>query len=163
MNRRKVDPDFPNASTQDEQHQEINHFEQIVLTGAAPKLAGTGKVLYEVALHNEEKQLYFRIAGQEGGAGLHSKEWLSVNTMLELIEAQKDKPWKSQLYKQLYKQLFNGGSANNHSFCSVIIRDLGLASKTDSSRYLHVLSTDFEDKKSALLALAKSQTTSKKK
>ncbi|MEZ8704494.1 hypothetical protein AB6D74_21870 [Vibrio cyclitrophicus] len=159
MNQRKVDPDFPNAGTQDEQHQEINHFEQIVLTGAAPKLAGSGKVLYEVALHNEEKQLYFRITGQEGGAGLHSKEWLSVNTMLSLIEAQKDKPWKSQLYKQL----FNGGSANNHSFCSVIIRDLGLASKTDSSRYLHVLSTDFEDKKSALLALAKSQTTSKKK
>ena len=159
MNQRKVDSDFPNAGTQDEQRQEINHFEQIVLTGAAPKLAGTGKVLYEVALHNEEKQLYFRIVGQQGGSGLHSKEWLSVNTMLELIEAQKDKPWKSQLYKQL----FNGGSANNHSFCSVIIRDLGLASKTDSSRYLHVLSTDFEDKKSALLALTKSQTTSKKK
>lgn len=159
MNQHKIDPEFPNADTQVEQQTSINHFEHIVLSGAAPKLAGTGKVLYEVALHNEEKQLYFRIAGLEGGAGLHSKEWLSVNSMLELIEAQKDKPWKSQLYKQL----FNGGSANNHSFCSVIIRDLGLASKTDSSRYLHVLSTDFEDKKSALLALAKSQTTSKKK
>ncbi|CAE6923840.1 MULTISPECIES: hypothetical protein [Vibrio] len=159
MTQRKVDPDFPNTGTQDEQHQEINHFEQIVLSGAAPKLAGNGKVLYEVALHNEEKQLYFRITGQEGGAGLHSKEWLSVTAMLELIEAQKDKPWKSSLYKQI----FSGGSANNHSFCSVIIRDLGLASKTDSSRYLHVLSTDFEEKKSALLALAKSQAISKKK
>ncbi|MEZ9449446.1 hypothetical protein AB4184_18575 [Vibrio splendidus] len=159
MNQRKVAPDFPNTDTQDEQNQETNHYEQVVLKGAAPKLAGTGKVLYEVALHNEEKQLYFRITGQEGGTGLHSKEWLSVTAMLELIEAQKDKPWKSQMYKQL----FNGGSANNHSFCSVIIRDLGLASKTDSSRYLHVLSTDFEDKKIALLALAKSQTTPKKK
>ncbi|HAV1550007.1 TPA: hypothetical protein JG805_003778 [Vibrio parahaemolyticus] len=159
MNRKKVDPEFPNADAQDELQESVNHFEQIVLTGAAPKLAGNGKVLYEVALHNEEKQLYFRIAGQEGGSGLHSKEWLSVNTTLELIEAQKDKPWKSSLYKQI----FSGGSANNHSFCSVIIRDLGLASKTDSSRYLHVLSTDFEEKKSALLALAKSQAISKKK
>lgn len=159
MNRKKIDPEFPNAEAPDVQQEEVNHFEQIVLSGAALKLAGNGKVLYEVALHNEEKQLYFRIAGQEGGSGLHSKEWLSVNVMLELIGAQEDKPWKSQLYKQLFK----GGSANNHSFCSSIIRDLGLASKTDSSRYLHVLAADFQDKKEALLALGKPQVTSKTK
>ncbi|EMD1178371.1 hypothetical protein VP758_004984 [Vibrio harveyi] len=159
MNRKKIDPEFANAEVPDVQQEEINHFEQIVLSGAAPKLAGNGKVLYEVALHNEEKQLYFRIVGQEGGSGLHSKEWLSVNAMLELIEEQRDKPWKSQLYKQL----FNGGSSNNHSFCASIIRDLGLASKTDSSRYLHALATDFQDKKEALLALGNSQVTSKTK
>ncbi|MBH9740911.1 hypothetical protein [Vibrio navarrensis] len=159
MNQHKIDPEFPNADTQVEQQASINHFEHIVLSGTAPKLAGTGKVLYDVALHDEENQLYFRIAGQEGGSGLHSKEWVPVNTLLTLLETQKDKSWKSQLYKQL----FNGGSTNNPSFCSVIVRDLGLASKMDSSRYLHVLATDYQEKKEALLALAKPQATSKKK
>ncbi|NMU30210.1 hypothetical protein HKB21_31865, partial [Vibrio parahaemolyticus] len=54
-----------------------NPFSTILKTGEASKLGAKaqGKVLYEIAQHNEDEQLYFRIAGQSGGAGLHSKHW----------------------------------------------------------------------------------------
>ncbi|MDG2663919.1 hypothetical protein P7M31_23970, partial [Vibrio parahaemolyticus] len=83
---------------------EGNPFSTILETGEAPKLGAKaqGKILYEIAQHNEDKQLYFRIAGQSGGAGLHSKHWVPLNELFQLIESQGDNPWKSQVYKSLY-------------------------------------------------------------
>ncbi|TKF25121.1 hypothetical protein [Vibrio kanaloae] len=133
----------------------INHFANIVKQGEADKLAPTakGKVIYEIALHDEEKQLYFRIAGQTIKGGLHSKQWIPLTQLLELIEEQEDKAWKSNIYKSL----FSGGSINNHSFCASIARELGLAQKSESSIYLHVVGEKYRDRKKELLALSKSR------
>ena len=130
----------------------VNHFSNVLKTGEASKLGSksTGKVLYEIALHDEDNQLYIRIAGQTEGAGLHSKEWISLNALFELIESQEEKSWKSQLYKPLFK----GGSANNHGFCAAIVRDLGLAQRAESSLYLHVLGEKYSAKKTELQELA---------
>lgn len=130
----------------------VNHFSNVLKIGEASKLGAksTGKVLYEIALHDEDNQLYIRIAGQSGGAGLHSKQWVPLIALFELIESQGDKPWQSQLYKSLFK----GGSANNHGFCAAIVRELGLAQKAESSIYLHVLGDKYQERKQELLKLA---------
>lgn len=135
---------------------EGNPFSTILETGEAPKLGAKaqGKILYEIAQHNEDKQLYFRIAGQSGGAGLHSKHWVPLNELFQLIESQGDNPWKSQVYKSLYPS----GSANNQGFCASIVRDLGLAKKSESSIYLHVLGDEYQQLKAELLALADKKT-----
>ncbi|MDW2458090.1 hypothetical protein [Vibrio sp. 1249-1] len=133
-----------------------NPFSTILKTGEAPKLGSKsqGTVLYEIAQNSEDDQLYFRIAGQSGGAGLHSKQWILLSRLLDLIESQGDKPWKSQVYKSLY----SSGSANNQGFCASIVRDLGLAKKSESSIYLHVLGDEYQQLKAELLALADKKT-----
>ncbi|MBF4438146.1 hypothetical protein ERJ77_27415, partial [Vibrio anguillarum] len=67
-----------------------NPFSTILKTGEAPKLGSKsqGTVLYEIAQNSEDNQLYFRIAGQSGGAGLHSKHWVPLNELFQLIESQ---------------------------------------------------------------------------
>ncbi|MEZ8439506.1 hypothetical protein AB6D90_25760 [Vibrio splendidus] len=128
-----------------------NPFSNILKSGEADKLGSKsqGKVLYEIAQNIEDKQLYFRIAGQTGGAGLHSKQWIPCSKLFEVIESQGDKPWKSQVYKSLY----SSGSANNQGFCAAIVRGLGLAVKAESSIYLHVVSEKYQDRKKELLDL----------
>ncbi|EPW6805779.1 hypothetical protein ACWOQH_002141 [Vibrio parahaemolyticus] len=128
-----------------------NPFSTILKTGEAPKLGAKsqGTVLYEIAQNSEDDQLYFRIAGQSGGAGLHSKQWILLSRLLDLIESQGDKPWKSQVYKSLY----SSGSANNQGFCAAIARGLKLATKAESSIYLHIKSKDYDEQKADLLAL----------
>lgn len=128
-----------------------NPFSLILKSGEAPKLGAKsqGAVLYEIAQSSEDNQLYFRIAGQSGGAGLHSKQWILLSRLLDLIESQGDKPWKSQVYKSLY----SSGSANNQGFCAAIARGLNLATKAESSIYLHIKSKDYEEQKAGLLAL----------
>ncbi|HDY8065955.1 hypothetical protein LO82_12550 [Vibrio vulnificus] len=126
-------------------------FSTILKTGEALKLGAKsqGTVLYEIAQNSEDNQLYFRISGQSGGAGLHSKQWIQLSRLLDLIESQGDKPWKSQVYKSLY----SSGSANNQGFCAAIARGLNLATKAESSIYLHIKSKDYDEQKADLLAL----------
>ncbi|UDY83077.1 hypothetical protein [Vibrio diabolicus] len=132
---------------------ERDPFSSVLKSGEADKLGSTssGKVLYEIAQNSEDKQLYFRISGQSGGAGLHSKQWILLSRLLDLIESQGDKPWKSQLYKSLY----SSGSANNQGFCAAIARGLNLAAKAECSIYMHTKSKDYEGVKAELLALEK--------
>lgn len=84
---------------------------------------------------------------------MHSKHWIQLTKLLELIESQGDKPWKSKLYKGLYEK----GSANNQGFCAAIVRGLGLATRAGSSIYLHVVSDKYQDNRDALLRLVKDQ------
>ena len=128
-----------------------NPFSNILKSGEADKLGSKsqGKILFEIAQNSEDKQLYFRISGQSGGAGLHSKQWIPCSKLFEVIESQGNKPWKSQVYKSLY----SSGSANNQGFCAAIVRGLGLAVKAESSIYLHVVSEKYQDRKKELLGL----------
>ncbi|GAB6264504.1 hypothetical protein [Photobacterium sp. R1] len=131
----------------------INHFANVVKQGKADKLGSksTGKVQYEIAMHAADKQLYFRITGQSGGSGLHSKEWVPMASLFELIESQEDRSWKSQLYKPLFK----GGSANNQGFCAAVSRSLGLAERAEPSIYMHKKGEDYSKVKEELMNLAK--------
>lgn len=80
---------------------------------------------------------------------MHSKHWIQLSQLLALTESQGDKPWKSQLYKEMYEK----GSANNQGFCAAIVRGLGLTTRAGASTYLHAVSDKYQENKNALLLL----------
>ena len=124
----------------------------IVLEGKSKKLSPktTFHVFYEVAVSEDDNELYLRLSSNEGG-GLHSKEWIKVDSILELLDQQDDRPFKSTVFKSVFK----GASANNAAFLAAAIRGegLGLIGASEKSVFLHVVTGDYADRKAALLAL----------
>ena len=130
-----------------------DHFNNIVLSGKGKKLSPktTNHVFFDVAEHDEDGELYLRLSGNEGG-GLHSKEWINLTTIIAILDEQVDKPFKSTALKPAFK----GASANNAGFLAGVLRsdDIGLIAQSGTSVFLHVLATDFDEKKAKLLALS---------
>ena len=130
-----------------------DHFSNIVLSGKGKKLSPktTNHIFFDIAEHDEEGELYLRLSGNEGG-GLHSKEWINLSTIMTILDEQKDKPFKSTALKPAFK----GASANNAGFLAGVLRadDIGLIAQSGSSVFLHVLATDYDEKKAKLLALS---------
>lgn len=129
---------------------DINHFANVVSRGEAVKLSpkSKGKVFYEIALHDEDKQLYIHLSGQTE-SGLFSKEWIKFDDVLALIEAQEGKEFKSAAFRAV----FNGGSSNNVSFFSAVMRSLGLIVRSESSVFVHKVGDDYQAKKEEITAL----------
>lgn len=121
--------------------------------GVASKLSpkSAGAVFFQLALKDEDNSLHLRISGNEGG-GLHSKEWVSVTAIIELLKPLKDQHFKSNVFKKVMV----GKSSNNVSFLSGILRsaDIGLIQPSPEGTFLHQLPADFELKCKTLLALA---------
>ncbi|WP_333797939.1 hypothetical protein [Rheinheimera sp.] len=121
--------------------------------GVASKLSpkSTGAVFFQLALKDEDNSLHLRISGNEGG-GLHSKEWVSVTAIIELLKPLKDQHFKSNVFRKVMV----GKSSNNVSFLSGILRsaDIGLIQPSPEGTFLHELPADFELKCKTLLALA---------
>lgn len=124
--------------------------------GKALKLSKKTKnyVFFQLGQKQDELKLYLRMSGNEGG-GLHSKKWIDVEAMLELLNEQKDKANKSTLLKPLFK----GGSANNCGFLAAVLRcdEIGLLTQSEKSVFVHRLSDDYDKNKEKLLGLV--QTT----
>jgi hypothetical protein len=124
----------------------------VVLEGKGKKLSPktTYHVFYEVGISEDDDELYLRLSSNEGG-GLHSKEWIKVDSILELLDQQDDRPFKSTVFKSVFK----GASANNAAFLAAAIRGegLGLIGPSEKSVFLHVVTGDYADRKAALLAL----------
>ncbi|ELI5737908.1 hypothetical protein RRK58_001911 [Vibrio fluvialis] len=129
----------------------VDHFTHIVLEGKAKKLSPKTEnhVFYEIALHDEETDLYIRMSGNEGG-GLHSKEWIPLKDITAVLDVQGDKPFKSSVMKCV----FSGQSANNAGFMCGVCRGLGLIIQSEKSVFLHVLAPDYEQRRDELLSLA---------
>lgn len=129
-----------------------NPFTKIVLSGKGKKLSpkSTDAIFFEIAIHDEDKCHYLRLSGNEGG-GLHSKEWIKLATLIAILDEQVDKPFKSAALKSAFKS----ANQNNHSFLTGALRsdDIGLITQSGKSVFLHVLATDFDEKKAKLLAL----------
>lgn len=124
----------------------------VVLEGKGKKLSPKTKnyVFFEVAVSEDDNELYLRLSGNEGG-GLHSKEWIKVDSVLELLDQQEQRPFKSTIFKLVFK----GSSANNAGFLAASIRaeGLGLIGPSEKSVFLHVVVDDYADRKAELLAL----------
>jgi hypothetical protein len=110
-----------------------------LLVASAPKLSNksTGKVGFEIALNTEDKLRYIRLTSNDSG-GLFSKEWIKlddINTLLKSMET--DQPFKSSVFKAIIK----GGSANNTSFISAVLRneEVALIIKSEKNQFLHLL------------------------
>ncbi|EGQ9123138.1 hypothetical protein DC894_RS21715 [Vibrio parahaemolyticus] len=130
--------------------QPVDHFAHIVREGKAKKLSPKTEnhVFYEIALHDEETELYIRMSGNEGG-GLHSKEWIPLKDITAVLDVQGDKPFKSSVMRCV----FSGQSANNAGFMCGVCRGLGLIIQSEKSMFLHVLAPDYEQRRDELLSL----------
>ncbi|HAV1327566.1 hypothetical protein VB602_20190 [Vibrio parahaemolyticus] len=136
----------------------VDHFTYIVREGKAKKLSPKTEnhVFYEIALHDEETELYIRMSGNEGG-GLHSKEWIPLKDITAVLDVQGDKPFKSSVMKCV----FSGQSANNAGFMAACCRGLGLIIQSEKSVFLHVLAPDYEQRRDELLSLVDAETKAK--
>lgn len=134
--------------------QPVDHFTHIVCEGKAKKLSPKTEnhVFYEIALHDEENELYIRMSGNEGG-GLHSKEWIPLKDITAVLDVQGDKPFKSSVMKCV----FSGQSANNAGFMCGVCRGLGLIIQSEKSVFLHVLATDYVTIRDEILSLVNSE------
>ena len=121
--------------------------------GVASKLSpkSVGAVFFQLAVKDDDNSLHIRISGNEGG-GLHSKEWVSVTAIIELLKPLKEQSFKSNVFKKVMV----GKSSNNVSFLSGILRsaDIGLIQPSPEGTFLHQLAADFDLKCKTLLALA---------
>ncbi|HFQ5210062.1 TPA: hypothetical protein ACGVAJ_003501 [Vibrio vulnificus] len=138
--------------------QPVDHFTHIVREGKAKKLSPKTEnhVFYEIALHDEENELYIRMTGNQG-SGLHSKEMLPLKDITAVLDVQGDKPFKSSVLKCV----FSGQSANNAGFMAACCRGLGLIIQSEKSVFLHVLAPDYEQRRDELLSLVDAETKAK--
>jgi hypothetical protein len=124
----------------------------VIVDGKAAKLSTKqrGFVTFTLATCIDSGELELRLTGNDGG-GLHSKEWLSVTTIIEVLSLQAlDKPFKSTVFKSVFK----GASANNASFLAAVLRskDINLIISTEKSQYLHMMPSNYESVRDQLLA-----------
>lgn len=125
----------------------------LVEDGKARKLnpVEESHIFYQIGVE-ASGELYLRISGNETG-GLHSKEWVSIPSTLKVLDTlSPDTVFKSTLFKEL----FQSGSNNNAGFFAAILRSegVGLIKPGETGVFVHKLATDYEDKKTKLLALA---------
>ncbi len=155
-----VQPEIPENNEQVTVVEElpVDHFTYIVREGKAKKLSPKTEnhVFYEIALHDEETELYIRMSGNEGG-GLHSKEWIPLKDITAVLDVQGDKPFKSSVMKCV----FSGQSANNAGFMCGVCRGLGLIIQSEKSVFLHILATDYEQRRDELLSLVDAEPKAK--
>lgn len=107
--------------------------------GNAPKLSdkSSGQLGYELALNTEDNFQYLRLTSNDSG-GLFSKEWVKLDDVFTLLDSiQINAPFKSSVFKAVVK----GGSANNVSFFSAILRsqEIALIIKSEKSQFLHLV------------------------
>ncbi|MQC28857.1 hypothetical protein [Vibrio parahaemolyticus] len=138
--------------------QPVDHFANIVREGKAKKLSPKTEnhVFYEIAIHDEENELYIRMTGNQG-SGLHSKEMIPLKDIIAVLDVQGDKLFKSSVLKCV----FSGQSANNAGFMAACCRGLGLIIQSEKSVFLHVLAPDYEQRRDELLSLVDSETKAK--
>lgn len=115
---------------------------QTLLIGEADKLStkSTGKIGFEIALHVKSKLKFLRITANPSG-GLFSRTWVPIADIASLLaEIEKDKAFKSSIFKEV----ISGGSSNNVSFLSAILRCplVGFIKPSPSSLFLHVVNPD---------------------
>ncbi len=126
---------------------------RILIDDKASKLSpkNPGFVYFQLGECIDNSELELRITGNDSG-GLYSKEWVKLSAILAVLDEQEeDKPFKSGVFKPVFK----GGSANNVSFLSAVLRSesIALIDSTENSIFLHQLHGSFESGKEALLKL----------
>lgn len=127
-------------------------FTLVIPQGKAVKLnpKTNNHVFFEVAIKADDKTLHIRMSGNEGG-GLHSKEWLALTLICELIEKHQGQSFKSTIFNPLFK----GSSANNAGFLGAVLRceKIGLLNASNVALYQHQVPADYVARKAVLMAL----------
>ncbi|WP_295624062.1 hypothetical protein [uncultured Nitrosomonas sp.] len=101
---------------------------RILKVATCPSLSGKSTLTYQIAC-NAESDIQFRIVANTGG-GFFSKEWITLDTILEAFNERKgDKPIVSLL---LYP-LFQGKSLNTPAFLLAVLKQEGLVSPLEDN------------------------------
>ncbi|WP_086480948.1 hypothetical protein [Oceanospirillum sanctuarii] len=127
-------------------------FTILVEKGEANKISpnAEGLIFYQVAKKDEDGSLYVRIDSNETG-GLHSREWIALTDIIELLRGQ-----KSNDFSTILKSVIVGKSRNNTSFLAGILRSEGIAliQASPEGIFLHRLAANFDAQAEKLLALS---------
>ncbi len=125
----------------------------IVEKGEAEKISpkASGLIFYQIARKDDDNQLYVRIDSNEGG-GLHSREWVALADIIELLEKHKGNHFSSTILKAVIV----GKSSNNTSFMAGILRSkgVGLIEPSPEGIFLHRLVDNFDEQAKTLLAMS---------
>jgi hypothetical protein len=132
---------------------EVEKYQIIIDQAKANKLSPKTLdcIFFQVARNIDDDKIYLKMTGNEGG-GLHSKEWLALNNIIDILtNQQSEKHFKSSVLRPV----FVGKSSNNAAFLAAVLRSetIGLIRCSDSSKFLHVLTGDMQEKGDALLKL----------
>nr|WP_321460900.1 hypothetical protein [uncultured Vibrio sp.] len=154
-----VEPEkLQEAQDQDNQEAIESEFGEVLLSGKGKKLSpkSNSHVYFEVAARKSDNQLHIRLTGNDGG-GLHSKEFIPLQTLFDILEQQKEKSFKSSVFASAFK----GGSSNNKSFMAAAMRSdaIGLITPAPNSLFSHVLTSKFDERRDQLLAFVDANTT----
>lgn len=155
-----------NAKLESEHIQEVikedidTHFKTL-LVGFAQKLSSKSKGLigYELALNTDDKHRYLRLTSNDSG-GLFSKEWVKLDDLYAILEPMDcNTSFKSSVFKTIIK----GGSANNVSFLSAVLRceEIALIQKSEKSQFQHVINPLLVNQQDRLAKLKPMRTASK--
>lgn len=99
---------------------------RILKVATCPSLSGKSTLTYHIGC-NSQSDIQFRIVNNTGG-GFFSKEWIALDTILNIFDQQPDdKPIVSLL---LYP-LFQGKSLNTPAFLLAVLKQEGLVSQLE--------------------------------
>ena len=128
-------------------------FTILIEKGEAHKISpnAEGLIFYQVAKKDADDSIYVRIDSNETG-GLHSREWIALTDIIELLRGQKSNDFSSTILKSVIV----GKSRNNTSFLAGILRSEGIALIQPSPEgiFLHRLAANFDAQAEKLLALS---------
>ncbi|NBQ68684.1 MAG: hypothetical protein EBU46_07580 [Nitrosomonadaceae bacterium] len=111
---------------------------RILKVATCPSLSGKSTLTYHIGC-NAQSDIQFRIVNNTGG-GFFSKEWIALDTILNIFDQQPDnKPIVSLL---LYP-LFQGKSLNTPAFLLAVLRQEGLVCQLqDHPKHYERISSD---------------------
>lgn len=137
------------TDSENQQSHSNAQYELIIERGEAAKLSpkSAGKIYFQFAKSSEDDALYLRIDSNDGG-GLHSREWINFQKVIDTISPQTGSPFKSTLLRTCMK----GKSSNNASFLAAILRspEIGLIKASERSAFQHLLADNFDEVGAAL-------------
>lgn len=100
-----------------------------------------GVLTYQIGMHPDTKTLAIRITSNDSG-GYFSKEWIDATLLENILKSpEKEKPFKSGLFKNLFK----GSSSNNAGFCAAVCRKEGLIKPSAGNAFMHLIDQPYAE------------------
>ena len=99
---------------------------RILKVATCPSLSSKSTLTYHIGC-NEQSKILFRIANNTGG-GFFSKEWIALDTILNIFDQQPD---NKAIVSLLLYPLFQGKSLNTPAFLLAVLKQEGLVSQLE--------------------------------
>ena len=101
---------------------------RILKVATCPSLSGKSTLTYHIGC-NAQSDIQFRIVNNTGG-GFFSKEWIALDTILNIFDQQPD---NKAIVSLLLYPLFQGKSLNTPAFLLAVLKQEGLVSSVEDN------------------------------